>query len=219
VTLALAIADEVADVLYGPKLRELRPDIVLACGDLPFDYLEYVVTIANVPLLYVPGNHDPDLTSDVSAEPGELLRPFASVHLVEPPGPRGCTNIDGDIVDAAGLSVAGLGGSVRYSDGPNQYTQEQMWRRTCGLRVRNARRRLLGRRAVDVLVTHSPPLGLGDGDDPAHRGFSALHPLLSSWGPRLLVHGHVHPYGQTRSDRTLGRTRIVNAVPYRLLEV
>jgi len=57
----LAVADEVEESLGREALVRLRPDLVLSAGDLPFDYLEYLVTALNVPLLYVPGNHDPSL--------------------------------------------------------------------------------------------------------------------------------------------------------------
>src|SRR6266542_6290587 len=50
----LAVADEVDESLGGETLAQLRPDLMLSAGDLPFDYLEYLVTVLNVPLLYVP---------------------------------------------------------------------------------------------------------------------------------------------------------------------
>ena len=59
-TRILAIADEVDESLYTDKLPGLRPDVVVSCGDLPFDYLEYVVSRLNVPVVYVPRTHDPD---------------------------------------------------------------------------------------------------------------------------------------------------------------
>ena len=43
-TRILAIADEVDEGLHTDKLARLRPDLVVSCGDLPFDYLEYVVS-------------------------------------------------------------------------------------------------------------------------------------------------------------------------------
>ncbi len=123
----LAVADEVDESLGGEALAQLRPDLVLSAGDLPFDYLEYLVTVLNVPLLYVPGNHDPALRE----RRGELAWP-PSVELKDtrdPVGPLGCTNVEGRIEDVAGIRVAGLGGSVRYREGPNQYTQKEMRRR------------------------------------------------------------------------------------------
>jgi predicted phosphodiesterase len=59
----LALSDEVVQVLYGANFREryASADLIVSCGDLPPEYLEYVVSVLNVPLLYVPGNHDADL--------------------------------------------------------------------------------------------------------------------------------------------------------------
>ena len=214
----LAVADEVNEALYVPdNLTRAAPDIVVSCGDLPFDYLEYLVTVLNVPLLYVPGNHDPDLIDRPDIDQGLGLAPIdlAAVRPHhDPPGPAGCTNVDGRVERARGLRVGGLGGSVRYREGPNQYTQGQMRRRARRL-ARRARH--LG--GLDVLVTHAPPLGLGDEDDPAHRGFDAFHWLAGRLRPKLLVHGHIHPYGHERPDRRLEEALVVNAVPSRIVEV
>jgi hypothetical protein len=213
----LAVADEVDESLGGEALAQLRPDLVLSAGDLPFDYLEYLVTMLNVPLLYVPGNHDPSLR-----ERRETLAWPPSIELKDtrdPLGPLGGTYVDGRIEDVAGIGVAGLGGSLRYREGPNQYTQKEMRGRVRRLGRRAAVRGLRGRRGVDVLLTHAPPLGVGNEEDPAHRGFEALLELVERLSPKLLIHGHIHPYGQAKPDRQLGTTTVVNVVPFRLLEV
>jgi hypothetical protein len=42
-TRVLALADEPDDRIYGGDVEQrASPDVVVACGDLPFDYLEYV---------------------------------------------------------------------------------------------------------------------------------------------------------------------------------
>jgi 3',5'-cyclic AMP phosphodiesterase CpdA len=227
----LAVADEVEERLFGEALGRLQPDVVVSCGDLPFEYLEYIVTVLSVPLLYVPGNHDPDLSARPleqreALRPGLLIgygdapQPLLVRGFAAPPGPEGCVNVDGRVVEAAGLVVAGLGGSINYAEGSNRYTQGQMRRRALRLTIGARLRRPLRRRAVDVLVTHSPPLGVGDEpDDPAHVGFAAFHPLVKRLRPRLLLHGHIHPHGTPRPDRWLNETRVVNVVPYRMLEV
>jgi uncharacterized protein len=208
----LAVADEVDEGLYGQKLLDLHPDLVLSCGDLPFEYLENLVSRLDVPLLYVPGNHDPDVLG-----PDPRWMPLAYEH--EGRGPSGCENIDGRIVEAAGLVVAGLGGSPRYRPGPNQYRESEMGRRAFWLRLRLRLRRLTGRRPLDILVTHTPPAGDDDDQDPVHRGFPALAGLDRAIAPRFHVHGHVLRYGARHADRTLGSTTLVNAIPYRLLQV
>jgi Icc-related predicted phosphoesterase len=123
------------------------------------------------------------------------------------------------VVLAAGLRIAGLGGSMRYKPGPNQYTDAEMRWRALSLEVRIRLNPARGARKVDVLLTHAPPLGWGDPDDLAHRGFAAFVRLVKDLTPRLLIHGHVHPYGRTPSGRKLAGTEIINAVPSRLIEV
>jgi Icc-related predicted phosphoesterase len=211
----LAIADEPFPGM--PDLLASRPDLIVSCGDLPWDDLERIVDVANVPLLFVPGNHDPAL---VRPREGGFTAAIANPHLEEPPGPRGCTSVDGRIEDVRGLRVAGLGGSVRYREGPNQYTQAEMARRARRLADRALVRRLRDGRRVDVLITHSPPRGLGDEeDDHVHHGFEAFHPLLRRLRPRYLLHGHVHPYGIERPDRVMGGTRVVNVIPFKILDI
>jgi uncharacterized protein len=211
VTRILAIADEVNDGLYGETLKELRPDLVIGCGDLPFDYLENIVSRLDVPLLFVPGNHDPDLQ-----RPDARWLPLSFDG--EGPGPGGCVDVDGRIVEAAGLVVAGLGGSPRYRPGPNQYTESQMRRRALRLRLRLWLRRAAGRRPLDVLVTHTPPAGEDADQDAVHRGFPSLAAFDEAVQPRLHVHGHTLQFGPRR-ERRLGATRVVNVIPYRLLEL
>jgi 3',5'-cyclic AMP phosphodiesterase CpdA len=212
VTRILAIADVVDEALYGDKLRELRPDLVLSAGDLPFEYLEYIVSRLDVPLVYVPGNHDRDLS------PGDST--WAPLRTEGPPrGPRGCINADGRLIDAAGLRIAGVGGSLRYRDGPNQYSQAGMQRRALWLEARGRLKQVLTGRGADILLAHAPPAGVGDVDDPAHRGFTAFHRLAKALKVRFVVHGHIHPYGTRQPDRRLGEALVVNAIPYRLLEL
>ena len=55
----LAVADEVNDALWGARAATLAPDLVLAAGDLPWDYLEFLASVTDRPVVFVPGNHDP----------------------------------------------------------------------------------------------------------------------------------------------------------------
>lgn len=198
--------------MNGDRLQTIRPDLIVSCGDLAFDYLEYLVSSLNVPLLYVPGNHDANLKrADTTWTPLQQEVPA--------PGPEGCENVDGRVSEVHGLRVAGLGGSLRYKPGPNQYTQAQMRWRAINLEVRIRLKRLRSGRKLDVLVTHAPPFELPGAEDAAHVGFVAFHRIISDLRPLLLVHGHVHPYGRTRPERRIDGTRIVNVIPSRLIEL
>lgn len=216
----LAVSDEVDPRLETPLARRLRPDVLLSAGDLAVDYLDYLSNLFEVPLVFVSGNHDVDRTGLRRSRGGLLLRAGLPAPEI---GPAGGIDADGTVVDVqiAGrrLRVAGLGGSIRYRPGPNQYTQREQARR--GRRVVRRAERLRRRdgASVDVLLTHSPPSGCGDADDPPHRGFDALHDVVAALRPPLLLHGHIHPYGQPAPDRQLGTTRVVNVVGHKLLEV
>ncbi len=164
----LAVSDEESPALwdfYVPgRLKDY--DLILSCGDLKADYLSFLVTMARCPLFYVHGNHDLS-------------------YRTAPP--EGCDCIDGQIVVYNGLRILGLGGCLRYHPGEQQYTEEQMRRRIAKLRLA-----LWRTGGVDIVVTHAPPRGLGDAEDPAHRGFTALRELLDRYHPLYLLHGHVH---------------------------
>ena len=87
------------------------------------------------------------------------------------------------------------------------------------LRHKAAWQRLLGGRGVDVLLTHAPPRGVGDGADPAHRGFAALHGLIAGLQPSVLLHGHVLRCDAATPDRRLGRTAVRNVIGRHLLDI
>ena len=198
----LCISDHVEPMLHGPKLTSYAEGVeaVISCGDLPFDYLEYVITCLGVPLYYVLGNHDP-------ASDG-------------PEHPEGCTPLDGRVVDAEGMVLVGLSGSRLYSGGPNQYTERQMRGRAWALSIRILARKLAGRPAPQIFVSHAPPFGLGDREDLAHIGFESFLGLIDRHKPSLWLHGHVHLYGpEGQRVARRGETKIVNAFGHLLLEV
>ena len=156
----LLVSDEEDKYLwdfYKPgRLKDI--DLILSAGDLKAEYLSFLVTMANRPLLYVPGNHDG----------GYAQRP-----------PEGCQCIDGKLATVGGLRILGLGGSALYNGGPHQYTERQMRRRIHRLRLKLA---LAG--GVDIVLTHAPVRGFGDEDNMTHRGFEAFLPLLDQYKPR-----------------------------------
>jgi Icc-related predicted phosphoesterase len=198
----LCISDRVEPMLHGPRLNSYARGVeaVISCGDLPFDYLEYILTFLGVPVYYVLGNHDP--ASDGPEHPG------------------GCTHLDGRVVDADGVVLAGLSGSRLYSGGPNQYTEPQMRRRAWALSARILGRGLLGRPDPQVFVTHAAPFGLGDDEDPAHVGFESFLGLIDRHKPALWLHGHVHLYGpEVQRVASRGSTKVVNVYGHRILEV
>ncbi len=212
----LAVSDEVDESLLADRGAGRDADLILACGDLPFEYLGRLMDDLDRPLVFVPGNHDPEVSGYRTGRSGLVVRAGLPA---TPPWPPGAVNADGRVVDVAGLRIAGLGGSLRYREGPNQYSERQQARRARALARRAAWRRHRDGRPVDVLITHAPPQGVGDGDDPPHRGFACLHSLAARLRAGLLLHGHVHPYGAAEPDRSMGATVVRNVVGRHLFDV
>ncbi len=193
----LALADEELTAFwdgYVPgRLKEY--DLILSAGDLKAAYLSFVVTMARAPVMYVHGNHD---TGYAVTEP------------------EGCDCIDGAVVEYRGLRILGLGGCVWYRPGAHQYSEKEMRRR-----IRKLRWQIAKYGGVDIVVTHAPPAGVGDGDDHAHRGFESFLELIDRYQPRYLLHGHVHlRYGmdQTR-EREYHGTKVINVCEKYILDI
>ena len=170
-------------------------DLIISCGDLAPRYLEFLVTMAHCPLIYVHGNHDGHYEKDP---------------------PEGCECIEDRIYRWKGLRILGLGGSMRYKEGPCMYTERDM-----AIRVLKARLRSILTGGVDLLVTHAPARGWGDMEDLPHRGFACFDSFLRSVRPAYLIHGHVHKtYGHFQRVREHDSgTRLINAYEYYYLEI
>ena len=206
-----ATADKLADV-----------GLVLSAGDLNHSYLEFIVTMLNVPLVYVRGNHD----GHYDGEP-----------------PEGCEDADGKIIEVKcgktgseqKIRILGLGGSMRYkANASDMYTEDEM-----RMRVKSAERvirkkRLTGKirnlfsndssertmRDFDILLTHAPCRGYGDMEDLPHRGFECFNYLLNKYSPQLHCYGHVHrEYGMIRRciEHPSG-TQLINGSGYQIID-
>ena len=114
----LTVSDKVEPVLYGPYIRERvgQIDLILACGDLPYYYLEYIVSLLDRPLYYVHGNHDK-----------AILRPTDLNPLSGPPSLGWAVNLHRHTTQFQGLLLAGLEGCRVYNPGaPYQYSEAQV---------------------------------------------------------------------------------------------
>jgi uncharacterized protein len=202
----LAVSDRVVNLIYGPRIRKRFGDVdlVISCGDLPYSYLEYIVSMLNVPCFYVHGNHDgPEYLSN-----GRTLTE-----------PSGWINLDGRTVRSKGLLLGGLEGSIRYKPGaPFQYTEREMSLRVWGMTPELLLNRVFTGRSLDIFVAHAPPFGIHDGKDWPHRGFKAFLRMMAQFRPRYLLHGHKHIHGlESYHTRYLG-TEVINVYPYRVIE-
>jgi Icc-related predicted phosphoesterase len=178
---------------YFDKKRFEDIDLIISCGDLKASYLEFLTTMINVPLFYVPGNHDKT--------------------YVEKP-PEGCICIDSQFIKYKDIRILGFGGCNEYRGGPFQYTQKEMHKKISKLRYK-----LWKNKGFDILVTHAPAKGLGDGDDMCHQGFEAFNKLLDKYSPKYFFHGHQHlTYERNPRIITFKNTTIINAFKYHIVE-
>ena len=207
----LAVTDEVDPRIHSTTLRERMGHVafVVSCGDLPGSYLEFIADALNRPVYCVLGNH---------AE--ELTRRCPNKGACHPPG---AIALGGKVVQdpTTGLILAGFPGGPRYVEGePEQYSEWEIGLMAKKMAPRLHLNRLRHGRALDLLVTHTPPRDVNDRPDPAHRGFVALRSFLEQWRPAYHIHGHVHLYDRSQPfQQRFGDTDVINVFPYRILEL
>ena len=56
----LCVSDYVDPLIYNQNVKEVFSDIdlILCAGDLPMDYIDFIVSVFNKPTYFVFGNHD-----------------------------------------------------------------------------------------------------------------------------------------------------------------
>lgn len=205
----LAVSDKVLPALYSSQVQVYYPklDLLIGCGDLPYYYLDFLVSALDTPMVYVLGNHDAG--RQFSADRGELT------------GVRGGENIHARSVLEQGVLLAGLEGSMRYK--PNrklQYSDREMERQIGRLLPRLMFNRIRYGRYLDILVTHSPPFGIHDADDLTHTGFKGFLGFMRVFKPRYLLHGHIHRYTQHNHEQTrYYSTTVINVYPSFYMEI
>jgi Icc-related predicted phosphoesterase len=168
-------------------------DAIVSCGDLKPEYLSFLVTMIPAPLLYVRGNHDARYRDNP---------------------PEGCIDLEEKPVTVKGVRFVGFGGCKSERPAENHYSEREMNRRVL-------RASFSLRRGFDVLVTHAPAAGLGDGDDRFHEGFETFRALIDRYKPRYHLHGHQHLTYSIGSKRVLeyNDTTIVNGYNYYILDM
>ncbi|MHB0856218.1 MAG: metallophosphoesterase [Anaerolineae bacterium] len=204
----LTISDVVADLVHSPSIAQRFGDVdlVLSCGDLPIDYLEYIVTMLSKPLYYVHGNHVQSRRAEFGAPPKTE--------------PEGCVNLHRRTANHNGLLIAGFQGSMRYREGDYQYTQTEMQWLVNLMAPKLWLNKLRYGRFVDILITHAPPYQIHDGEDLCHQGFDAFLRFMACFQPRYLIHGHTHLYRQDARRVTRYRqTLVVNTYGYQIIEI
>lgn len=180
---------------YFHQRKTEGTDLIISCGDLKPEYLEFLTTMVNCPLVYVRGNHDERYDRKV---------------------PEGCIPIDDRMYEIEGIKIFGLGGSYGFRDSNVMFTEKQM-----RMRILKAKLKLKLRDRIDIFVTHAPAKGYGDLEDYTHQGFDCFNDLLYQYKPKYMVHGHVHKeYGDFKReiDHPSG-TKIINGYGHVFIEL
>ena len=215
----LCIADHVDPVVYSQSIKNRYSDIdlVVSAGDLPFNYYDYIVTCLNKPLLFVFGNHHLRRIGEFRRSGERFQQQAGGPTRIYPT--LASSYIGSKNRRVKGVLFAGLGGSMWYNGGSNQFTDFQMFLHVLKLIPGLLLNKLRFGRHLDILVTHSPPYGIQDDVDRCHQGFKVFLWLMRRIKPRYLIHGHVHLYG-SNAERTsvYFDTTVVNVYDHLVLE-
>ena len=203
----LTVSDKEEPTIYSRSIKQKFGDVDLAisCGDLPYYYIEYIISSLDIPLYYVLGNHAKEVEYGCST-PREF--------------PWGAVNLHKKVIrdPKTGLLLAGIEGSLLYNEGEHQYTQSEMWGMVSQLVPTLLWNKVHYGRYLDIFVTHAPPWRIHDEDDPAHQGAKAFNWLIKTFQPTYHIHGHIHVYSPfTKTETKVGNTLVMNTYGYRKL--
>ena len=209
----LCVSDQIDPLIYTNTIKERYADvdIILSAGDLPLDYLDFIISTLNKPLLFVMGNHHTNRFLEHEGDGPGCEWDFYSC---------GATYVDSRVKYETGLLVAGLGGCMRYNNGENQFTDFGMNMQMLRLIPALFFNRLFRGRYLDILLTHASPRGIHDKEDKCHRGFKCFLWFMRIFKPKYLVHGHIHLYDLSEVRTTkYCNTLIINAYGHYLLDM
>jgi len=99
----------------------------------------------------------------------------------------GIFNLHLQIFEFNGIRFGGFEGSPRYKNDPYAKMYSEV----------EATALMEQLPKVNIFVSHSPPRGINDEDDPAHIGFQALRTYIEQKQPRYFLHGHTYPEPDT----------------------
>jgi len=217
----LCVSDQIDPLIYTNTLKQRYADVdlILSAGDLPMDYLDFIVSTLNKPLFFVFGNHHIEDYSYYktgilkTAVPGYDDADSYEIHS------SGATYVSSKVRYEDGVIIAGLGGSMRYNRGENQFSDFQMYTQILKLLPALVFNRIFRGRFLDILLTHASPRGIHDKRDKCHWGFKGFLWFMRVFKPKYLVHGHIHLYdlSEVRTTKYCD-TMVINAYSHYLID-
>jgi Icc-related predicted phosphoesterase len=205
----LCVSDQIDPIVYTPSIKERFGDVdlILSAGDLPLEYLDFIISTLNKPSFFVFGNHHTE-------ELKYYKRLWDSPFTMNYGEYRGCgaVHLGSNVVSSGKFILAGLGGSMRYNNGANQFTDFEMYIEIIKLFPKLFWNRIFHGRYLDILLTHAPPKGIHDKSDKCHWGFKSYLWFMKVFKPKYLIHGHIHLYDLSEVRLTKWEnTTIINA--------
>ncbi|WP_294427679.1 metallophosphoesterase [uncultured Treponema sp.] len=232
----LCVSDQIDPLVYSTSAKERFGDIdlILCAGDLPSDYIDFIVSTLNKQTYFIFGNHNlsefgyyhkqkrqkgphptwrEESALDLRGSFGAIYAGFKvlkdkKLPMLKKNGKK------------RPLLIAGASGSIRYNNGLNQYTNLQMLLKLLAMTPRLLINKMLYGTYLDIFLTHAAPRHIHDKEDPCHKGFECFNWFIKKFQPAYLVHGHIHLYDMNTPRLTKsGETTVVNAYSHTILEL
>ena len=229
----LCVSDYVDPLIYTQNVKNAFPDIdlILCAGDLPMDYVDFIVTVFNKPTYFVFGNHDlkeyhfyhhdSHFDGNRPSRYEQSMNGHGATYL----GFKSFINEnlcyeDPETGKKTPLLIAGASGTMRYNNGLCQFTDSQMKWKLIKLIPKLIYNKFKYGRYLDIFMTHASPRHIHDHEDPCHVGFECYNWFLERFKPTYMIHGHIHLY-DLREER-VGKyfdTTVVNAYAHYVIEL
>lgn len=228
----LCVSDYVDPLIYNQNVKEIFPDIdaIICAGDLPMDYIDFIVSVFNKPTYFIFGNHN--------------LKDFGFYHKIDSPqgeqqymerkhhgsGAKYMgfkTSVENifTIKDSVTgkerpLLMAGVSGSLKYNNGLCQYSDFEMKLKLIKMIPKLLKNKKKYGTYLDIFLTHATPRHIHDHEDPCHKGFECFNWFIEKFKPTYMIHGHIHLYDM-REERigVYNNTTVINAYAHHILEI
>ena len=228
----LCVSDYVDPLIYNQNVKEIFPDIdaIICAGDLPMDYIDFIVSVFNKPTYFIFGNHN--------------LKDFGFYHKIDSPQGQqqymerkhhgsgakymgfktSVENIftikDSVTGKERPLLMAGVSGSLKYNNGLCQYSDFEMKLKLIKMIPKLLKNKKKYGTYLDIFLTHATPRHIHDHEDPCHKGFECFNWFLEKFKPTYMIHGHIHLYDM-REERigVYNDTTVINAYAHHILEI
>lgn len=229
----LCVSDYVDPLIYNQQVKKIFPDIdgILCAGDLPMDYVDFIVSVFNKPTYFIFGNHNLKEFSYYhktnNSMPGNMNKDaeMSHGHGAKYLGFKSSIEYDLQYTDPktgkkTPLLIAGVSGSLKYNNGLNQYSDFQMKMKLLMMVPKLLINKLRFGRYLDIFLTHATPRHIHDHEDPCHKGFESFNWFIEKFKPTYMVHGHIHLY-DLREERVSKHqdTVVVNAYSHYVIEL